>query len=275
MSPARPDPAWLATAIEIVRRAGEIQLAGQAEGFHVDKKGARDLVTEVDVACERMGLEVLAERFPTHGILAEEAGGSCEDGGSHRWVFDPLDGTTNYAHHVPAFCASLALEVDGEAVVAAVFDPTHDELYTAARGEGAWMNGRPLRVSTVKRLIDALLVTGFPYDLQRDPVELLQVFGAMLKSAQAVRRFGAAALDLCHVAAGRYEGFWERRLWPWDVAAGTLIVREAGGQVTNMDGDPFDPGAGQLLATNGLVHEAMLKVIAVAGCAPDRTAVTA
>jgi len=264
-------PAFLETAIEIVRRAGTLQLEGQAAGFHVDKKGTRDLVTEVDLACERMCREVLGTRFPDHAILAEEQGGAAGSVSSHRWVFDPLDGTTNYAHGVPAFCASLALEVDGEAVVSAVFDPSRDELYTAERGRGAWCNGTPLRVSSTGALIDALLATGFPYDLHRDCAALIETFSAFLGAAQAVRRLGSAALDLCHVAAGRYEGFWERRLWPWDVAAGALIVQEAGGRVSGMDGTPFDAAARHIVASNGLVHEAMLEVIATAERAPNRT----
>ena len=271
-----PNPLYLATATEIVLRAGELQLAGQAEGFRVDRKGARDLVTEIDIACERMCRTVLAERFPEHDVLAEEQGASAAGAAaSHRWVFDPLDGTVNFAHGLPVYCASLALEVEGEAVAAAIFDPSRGELFTAERAGGAYLNGQALRVSETSRLIDALLVTGFPYDLQRDRGELVTIFDAFLAEAQAVRRLGSAALDLCYVAAGRFDGFWERRLWPWDVAAGALIVQEAGGRITTMDGGAFNSTAGQVLATNGSVHDGMLAVVASARRARNRTNLTA
>ncbi len=258
-----PDPIFLATAVEIVLRAGAIQLARRESGFRIDKKGAIDLVTEVDLECERMCRAVVAERFPGHDVLAEElSSGPGETArSSYRWVFDPLDGTTNYAHGLPIFCASLALEIDGRAEVGAVYDPTRQELFTAERGVGAFLNGAPLRISATDALIDALLVTGFPYDVHRHVGDLVGLFGAFLGQARAVRRLGSAALDLCYVAAGRFEGFWEQHLKPWDVSAGALIVEEAGGRVTGMDGAPFDPGAAHLVASNGRVHDEMLAVI--------------
>jgi myo-inositol-1(or 4)-monophosphatase len=259
-----PDPVFLATATEIVLRAGEIQLAGQASGFRVDKKGAIDLVTEIDLECERMCRAVLAERFPDHDILAEELGGASagRPRSRYRWVFDPLDGTTNYAHGLPIYCASLGLEIDGLREVGAIYDPTRRELFTAERGEGAYLNGRQLAVSQTSTLLDSLLVTGFPYDVhKKNGGELVDLFGAFLGRARAVRRLGSAALDLCYVAAGRFEGFWEQHLYPWDVAAGALVVEEAGGRVTGMDGTPFDPAAAHLVASNGSVHDEMLAVI--------------
>jgi myo-inositol-1(or 4)-monophosphatase len=258
-----PDPAFLATATEIVLRAGDIQLARRESGFRVAKKGEIDLVTEVDLECERMCRAVIGERFPDHDILAEElsSGPGEVARASHRWVFDPLDGTTNYAHGVPIFCSSLALEIDGRAEVGAVYDPTRRELFTAERGGGARLNGAPLAISTTTTLLDALIVTGFPYDVHQHGADLVGLFGAFLGQARAVRRLGAAALDLCYVAAGRFEAFWEQHLKPWDVAAGALIVREAGGRVTGMDGSPFDPVAAHLVASNGHVHEQMLAVI--------------
>jgi myo-inositol-1(or 4)-monophosphatase len=258
-----PDPRFLATAAEIVLRAGRLQIARRESGFRVDKKGSIDLVTEVDLECERLCRTVLAERFPAHAVLAEELGAGAGDtaGSPYRWVFDPLDGTTNYAHGLPIFCASLALEYEGRAIVGAIYDPSRQELFTAERGAGAFLNGVPLQVSRTATLIDALLVTGFPYDVHQRHDDLLELFGAFLGTARAVRRLGSAAIDLCYVAAGRFEAFWEQYLHPWDVAAGALIVEEAGGRVTGMDGGAFDPAAAHLVASNGAVHDAMLEII--------------
>jgi myo-inositol-1(or 4)-monophosphatase len=260
---APPDPVFLATAVEIVLRAGAIQLARRASGFHVDKKGAIDLVTEVDLECEQMCRTILGERFPEHDILAEEMSRDPRQpsASTHRWVYDPLDGTTNYAHGLPIFCSSLALQIDGRSEVGAVYDPTRAELFTAQRGVGAFLNGQRLNVSAAGELIDALLVTGFPYDVHKQTADLVTMFGAFLGRARAVRRLGSAALDLCYVAAGRFDGYWEQHLWPWDVAAGALVVAEAGGTVTGMDGSEFDAAAAHLVASNGRVHDAMLGVI--------------
>jgi myo-inositol-1(or 4)-monophosphatase len=258
-----PDPRFLAAAAEVVLKAGAIQLARRTSGFRVDKKSAIDLVTEVDLECERMCRELVAERFPDHGVLAEEGSdaGEAAPASRCRWVFDPLDGTTNYAHGLPIFCSSLALEIDGQPEVAAIFDPSRDELFTAERGVGAFLNGVRLATSTTATLIDALLVTGFPYDVHKQSGDLVQLFGAFLSQARAVRRLGSAALDLCYVAAGRFDGFWEQHLKPWDVAAGALIVAEAGGSITGMDGRQFDPHAAHLVASNGPLHADLLRVI--------------
>jgi myo-inositol-1(or 4)-monophosphatase len=258
-----PDPIYLSTAVEIVLRAGRIQLQRRESGFEVSKKGAIDLVTEVDLECERMARDLLAERFPNHDVLAEElsAGPADPAKSRFRWVFDPLDGTTNYAHGLPIFCASLSLEVDGRAEVAAIFDPTRQELFTAERGAGAYLNGASLEVSGTSTLLDALLVTGFPYDVHQRTDELVGLFAAFLGTARAVRRLGSAALDLCYVACGRFDGFWEQHLKPWDVSAGALIVEEAGGRVTGMDGSPFNPVAAHLVASNGPLQAEILGVI--------------
>lgn len=254
-------PSFLATAIEAAVRAGELQMARFGSRMRVDKKGAIDLVTEVDVDVERMFRALIAERFPDHDVLGEEMG-QPSSGATHRWVLDPLDGTTNYAHGVPIFCATLALEVDGRPLVGAVFDPNRRELFTAECGVGSWMNGEPLKVSSTRTLADSLLVTGFPYDVRDRMSEILDPFANFLREAQAVRRLGSAAIDLCWVAAGRLDGFWEQGLHSWDTMAGALMVQEAGGRVTALDGSPWDPHAGRVLASNGHIHDDMLKVIA-------------
>ena len=254
-------PQFLATAIQAVTRAGDMQMARFGSEVHVEKKGAIDLVTEVDVAVERMFRDLIAGRFPDHDVLAEEMG-QTSSGARHRWVFDPLDGTTNYAHGIPIFCATVALEIDGVPSVAAVYDPNRRELYTAERGAGAWLNGQPLHVSAARTLTDSVLVTGFPYDI-REPQrmrDILTLFTGFLGHARAIRRLGSAAIDLCWVAAGRMDGFWEQALQPWDVMGGALIVQEAGGQVTNLDGSPWDAHRGNVLATNGHIHAEMLRI---------------
>ena len=255
------DPLLLSTAIEAVISAGDIQLAHFGQAIHVDKKGSIDLVTEVDLKVERMFRDLIAHRFPDHAVLAEELGGSAQAPAGPCWIFDPLDGTTNYTHGVPIFCASLALEVDGVPEIAAVFDPTRRELFTAERGGGAFLNGRAIRVSSADTLVDSMLVTGFPYDVHQRVDEIVGVFAAFVGQARAVRRLGSAAIDLCYVAAGRFEGFWERGLKAWDTAAGVLLVAEAGGRVTLMDGGPYSSRADNVLATHGRIHDAMVTVI--------------
>ena len=252
---------YLTTAIEAVVSAGKLQMQHFGGDFHIEKKGAIDLVTEVDIAVERMFRALVAERFPDHQVLAEEMGGSAVAPEGPCWVFDPIDGTTNYAHGIPIFCASLALEIDGIAEVAAVFDPNRQELFTAERGGGAYLNGRRLRVSAASSLVDAIVVTGFPYDVHGRVDEIVGLFGAFVGQARAVRRLGSAAIDLCYVAAGRMDGFWESDLKPWDMAGGALIVAESGGRVTNMDGSRFGSRRRHILATNGLLHDQMLGII--------------
>jgi myo-inositol-1(or 4)-monophosphatase len=239
-----------------------MQLAG-AGTLHVEKKGTIDLVTEIDREVERMFRALIAARFPEHDVLAEEfeARGDRERGARCTWVFDPVDGTTNYAHGLPIFCSAASLEIDGDAVVAAVYDPSRRELFTAERGSGAWLNGTPMRVTSADRLIDALLCTGFPYTVQEDPGSLLDIFGAFIRTSRAVRRLGSAAIDLCYVAAGRLDGFYEMQLNPWDISAGALLVREAGGLVTDASGGPFDSRRGEIIASNGRIHDALVDTI--------------
>jgi myo-inositol-1(or 4)-monophosphatase len=255
---------FLATAIEAAMHAGSVQMASfGAADLRVDKKGTIDLVTNIDLAIERHFRAMIAERFPDHSVLGEEfeQAGQWDQVPDYCWVFDPIDGTTNYAHGLPIFCCSVALEIQGVPVVAAVFDPNRQELFTAERGLGAWLNGKPLRVSATEVVIDSLLVTGFHYEVQRDPAELMALFTKFITTARAVRRLGSAALDLCYVAAGRFEGFWEQKLHPWDIAGGALLVQEAGGRVTGLDGAPYNSRGGSVLATNGHVHDEMLGTI--------------
>jgi myo-inositol-1(or 4)-monophosphatase len=240
-----------------------MQMAAFRGVFTISKKGAIDLVTDVDLEIERMFRATVAERYPDHDVLGEELGTHVtgRDASPHCWFFDPIDGTTNFAHGLPIFCSSLALEVGGKLTVAAVYDPTRDELFTAERGRGAHLNAEPIRVSTTMTLIDALLVTGFPYSIHRDPEATLGLFGAFIERARAVRRLGSAALDVCYVAAGRMDGFWEQGLGPWDVAAAALLVHEAGGRISDITGQPFAARSGRLVASNGLIHDEMLWTI--------------
>jgi myo-inositol-1(or 4)-monophosphatase len=256
-------PVFLATAIESVIRAGQIQMARFGGVMRVDKKGAIDLVTEIDLEVEKGFRALIAERFPHHVVLGEEFSSKRDLDATpeYCWVFDPVDGTTNYAHGLPIFCSSLALEISGVPSVAAVYDPSRRELFTAERGGGAWLNGAPLRVSTAATLIDSLLCTGFPYSVQQEAKALVGLFTEFLAVSRAVRRLGSAALDLCYVAAGRLDGFWEQSLHPWDMAAGALIVEEAGGRVTDLRGGSYSSRGPSIVATNGLVHGQMVDII--------------
>lgn len=250
-------------AIQTAREAGKILADKFGRALRVTNKGDIDLVTEADIAAERLIVERIRSYHPRHAILTEESGDvvSLGDAGSeYKWVIDPLDGTTNYAHGYPVFCVSIALEHEGRVVLGVVYDPTRDELFAAERGGGATLNGRSLRVSETGELNGALLCTGFPYDV-RDRGDFARHFRNFIMRAQSVRRDGAAALDLAYVAAGRFDAFYEEGLRPWDVAAGVLLVEEAGGRVTHYDGSPFRIYTPPIAASNGLIHEAMLEVL--------------
>jgi myo-inositol-1(or 4)-monophosphatase len=253
---------FLATAVEAVIRAGAMQLAG-IDHLHIEKKGEIDLVTQVDRDVETMFRALVAERFPDHQVLAEEfaARGDRHREAEYTWVFDPVDGTTNYAHGLPIFCCAASLERRGQPIVAAIYDPSRKELFTAEKGGGAWLNGAPMRVSSADALIDSLLCTGFPYSVQTEGEYLVGLFSDFLKTARAVRRLGSAAIDLAYVAAGRFDGFWEVRLNPWDISAGALLIEEAGGRVSTLAGGPFDSRLGEIVASNGRIHDAMVDVI--------------
>jgi myo-inositol-1(or 4)-monophosphatase len=257
-----PDPLYLATAVEAALFSGRIQRKYFRQTLQIDKKGPIDLVTAADLEVEREFRQLVATRFPGHSVLGEEQGsGTAPSDARFRWIIDPIDGTTNFAHGLALFCASIALEIDGQMAVGAVYDPIAEELFTAERGVGAWLNGAPLRVSDCDQLLNALLCTGFPYSVREKRQQMVDVFGVFLGEAQGVRRLGSAALDLCYVAAGRFDGFWEERLHPWDMAAAVLIVEEAGGRVTDYADAPVDLFRGQIVASNGKVHRAMIDAI--------------
>jgi myo-inositol-1(or 4)-monophosphatase len=250
----------LAVATEAVLRAGRIQRDRYGSGVAVEYKGAIDLVTEVDRACELAVLEAIRSRYPDHDIVTEETD-LARTGSRHVWFVDPLDGTVNFAHSYPFFCVSVALAVDGEIVAGAVFDPVRDELFTAEKGGGAHANGRRLQVTTAGRLIESLIITGFPYDLHEKLDERLRPFNRVMGKARAVRRDGSAALDLCYVAAGRADGFFEVVLKPWDMHAGRLVVEEAGGKATRLDGTPLGLGPDGCVATNGRIHDELVEAL--------------
>ena len=264
---AERDPARLRdAAIELAREAGALLRTGWGTVHAPQRKGRIDLVTEFDRRSEELLLSRIAERVPGHAVLAEESGthGSSGPAAGVRWLIDPLDGTTNFAHNYPFFAVSIGVEVDGALAAGAVFDPIRGEMFAAAQGHGATLDGTPLRVSGIARIEDALLVTGFPYDVREHPERVMPAFMAFLTRAQGVRRDGSAALNLCYLAAGRFDGYWEPTLSAWDTAAGVVIVREAGGTVTDYRGAAFRPGETSILASNGQIHQAMKQVVAQA-----------
>ena len=246
-------------ALSAARREGEVLRAGFGTEHAITYEGEVDLVTEMDTEAERVIREELLGTFPTHGMLAEEGGelGGEEDA---RWIVDPLDGTTNYAHGLSIFCVSIALERAGEVVLGVVHDPMGEETFVAERGRGATLNGEPIRVSSTDEPIRALIATGFPYDRAELP-EALELFGRLAASTRGMRRLGSAALDLCYVAAGRLDGYYERSIWPWDLAAGSVIVEEAGGRLTNYRGDVIELAGREIMASNGRLHSAMIRLI--------------
>ena len=246
-------------ALSAAKEAGEVLRKGFGWQHSIRYKGEVDLVTEVDEQAEQVIREILLGAFPAYGLLAEE-GGALVGEEDARWIVDPLDGTTNYAHGLPIFCVSIALERSGEVVLGVVHDPMREEIYVAERGGGATLNGEPIRVSDTEELIRALIVTGFPYERSEIP-EALELFGRFAAITQGMRRLGSAALDLCYVAAGRLDGYFERGIWSWDLAAGNVIVEEAGGKLTNYRGDVLDLAGREIVASNGRLHSAMMRLI--------------
>lgn len=256
----------LEMAIKAAREAGAVlmQKFGHLKGF--EYKGAVNLVTEADRASEEIICRILEEHFPSYSILSEERGsvvhgsGCAASGAASRWIVDPLDGTTNFVHGLPNFSVSIALERNGKIQAGVVYNPPTDELFTAEADRGAYLNGREIHVTAKDKLIECLLATGFSYDMEARKANLVHVAN-FVPRARDLRRFGSAALDCSLVACGRLDGFWEASLGAWDVAAGSLLVREAGGRVTDFDGGPFDVDKGRLVASNGKVHQAMLDIL--------------
>ncbi len=255
---------WVGFAEETARGAGSILRRNWGRHQSVHYKGEINLVTDVDHESEAYIMGRIRSLFPDHGILSEE---SAEVAGasSFRWIVDPLDGTTNYAHNYPCFCVSIALEIRGELVAGAVFDPILGESFTASAGGGAFLNGAPIRVSSVGELRRSLLSTGFAYDVKTSADNNFKYFREFVFAGQAIRRDGSAALDMCYTACGRFDGFWELKLKPWDTAAGLLLLREAGGTATRLDGSAYDIHRPDIVASNGLIHEQMITVIGRAG----------
>jgi len=253
-------------AIEAARRAGAVLLERMQTGFCTEHKQVINLVTDADHQAEQEIIEVIRDSFPTHTVLAEERGLTEHAPSRYKWVVDPLDGTTNFAHGFPAYCISIGVECDGRGIIGVVFDPTRDELFTAQIGQGAQLNGVSIFVSTTQSLDHALLVTGFAYDIRETSNNNLNHFVRFALKVQGLRRTGTAALDLCYVAAGRFDGFWEVKLNPWDMAAGVVILREAGGRVTDFAGKSHSIYGQELVASNGPIHQAMLDILGEDPC---------
>jgi myo-inositol-1(or 4)-monophosphatase len=252
----------LSVAVEAAQEAGRLLMKRFGRPVRTIHKGTIDLVTEMDTASERLILEAIQAAFPDDGLLSEEAPAEHLER-PRRWIIDPLDGTTNYAHAFPVFAVSIALEVEGTVVVGVVEGPVHGETFTAVAGGGAFLNGDPMRVSEVSELAEAFLATGFPYDIHSSKVNNLDHFENLVRRALAVRRPGAAAIDLAYTACGRFDGFWELKLKPWDVAAAALMVVEAGGRVSDFAGGALDIYQPEIVASNGLIHEAMVEVLSL------------
>jgi myo-inositol-1(or 4)-monophosphatase len=247
-------------AIAAAYQAGKILNKYYGNLKHVQKKGAIDLVTEADLESEKTIKSIIQRQYPDHGIVAEESGIQTSRT-PYEWMIDPLDGTTNYAHQIPIFAVSIAFAVNKQPVVGVVFNPVAQDLFTSMKDQGAKYNGQPIAVSQTKKLSESVLVTGFPYNLNEIIESLMVRFSNCLQSAQAVRRLGAAALDLCFIASGRFDGFWEQNLKPWDTAAGMLIAKEAGAHITNFSNEAYHYEMPEILATNGFVHQELLRCL--------------
>jgi myo-inositol-1(or 4)-monophosphatase len=256
-------------AIALAREAGRILRLRFRTAVRVTAKGPADIVTATDIEVQGLIVRRLRRKFPGHGILAEE-GLDATAGTEWRWIVDPLDGTKNFAHGLPSFCVSIAAERDGQVELGVVHDPMHDELFVAVRGCGAWCNDRPIRVSGVGKMDAAFLGTGLPHRVRRFAGSVGRTFARFAAHSFGVRDRGAGALDLCYVACGRFDGYWEIDQSPWDIAAGGLIVEEAGGRMSDFRGGPFDIFGGETVASNGKIHDQILGVLAMPGGIPKR-----
>ncbi len=244
--------------------AGAVLRQNYSKPHQITMKGAIDPVTESDLESQEMIIALIRQRFPEHGILAEEDVGQPPPAvreSPYRWIIDPLDGTVNFAHGYPAFCVSIACEAAGGLQYGVIYDPLRDELFEARKGQGAWLSGRPIRVSRTDRLERALVATGFPYDIRERLPETLGRMSRILGVVQGLRRGGSAALDMCYVACGRFEGFYEENLKPWDTAAGLLLIEEAGGRISTFEGGTYDISAANILASNGVLHANLLALV--------------
>jgi len=256
-----PSAELLSVAQDAAKAAGVVLLDYAKRGFHIERKNPINLVTDADHAAEQRAIDQIRRHYPDHRILAEERGADAHGSSPFRWIIDPLDGTTNFAHGFPVYAVSIGVEYLDELLIGVVYDPTRNEMFTAEAGGGAFLNSRSLAVSNTDTLDTALLVTGFAYDIRENANNNLDHFARFTLKAQGVRRTGSAALDLCYVAAGRLDGFWEVKLSPWDMAAGVVILREAGGRITDLHGNPHSINQPELVASNGRIHDDMLAVI--------------
>jgi myo-inositol-1(or 4)-monophosphatase len=250
-------------AVKSALKAGEALRNGFGTSYKISsKEGRNNLVTEYDHISEKIIINMIKERFPEHSFLAEESGSTGTNVlGKINWIIDPLDGTVNFAHDIPIFSISIAAELNGELLIGVVYNPMLDELFIAEKGSGASLNGRKIVVSLTDDHLSSILVTGFPYNVSANPSHCIEHFVSIVQKGIPVRRLGSAALDLAYVAAGRFDGFWEINLHPWDVAAGVLLVREAGGNVTQYNKEPYTVRDISILATNGLIHDQIAQIL--------------
>lgn len=252
---------WKSFAVDLARKSGVLLKEKFSLTHEIEYKGDINIVTEADKMSESLIIESIRRDFPGHGILSEESP-AVSGTEQFRWIIDPLDGTTNYAHGYPVFCVSIALEKEDKIILGVIYDPMREDMFVAVRGEGVYLNDKKMTVSSVNNISRSLLATGFPYDIRDSKENNLDYFNAMAVKVQAIRRAGAAALDLAYLAAGRFDGFWELKLKPWDTAAGCLMVEEAGGKVTDLFGKKWDISSPHLLASNRLIHQQMMDIFA-------------
>jgi myo-inositol-1(or 4)-monophosphatase len=247
------------TLLKATKAAGLLIKEYAEKGFSINQKdGLNNPVTEADLASEDLIISIIRAEFPDHYILTEEAGNLPTDS-NYKWIIDPIDGTVNFAHLIPLCCVSIGVEKDGEVIMGAIYNPFIDEFYFAEKGKGAFCNDKPINVSSQKSVSLSCLVSGFPYTYVDEPNGALEVFARFVRAGVSVRRLGSAAMDLCWVACGRFDGYFEQSLKPWDSAAGFLLVNEAGGKVTNFEGDPYSPYDKKIIATNGTIHDELFE----------------